>query len=180
VSEQPEKAKVRWPSEPIPEGFELVRAQREVLLGAAPVVDLSRRATARLEALRDDMAGTVDPAGLVLASRSNSTRLWTWAGWRANATVIAGLGNDDATGDNFVIDLPAGIGATDIRKIDVSLALPGVTPAAVDGLKFSAALPYNLAVATLAARALDRFGASDVVGRPLVVSVQGEKVDASD
>ena len=180
VSEQPEKAKVRWPSEPITEGFELVRAQREVLLGATPAVDLSRRATARLEALRDDMAGTVDPAGLVLASRSNGTRLWTWAGWRANATVIAGLGNDDATGDNFVIDLPAGIGATDIREIDVSLALPGVTPAAVDGLKFSAALPHNLAVATLAARALDRIGAGDVVGRPLVVRVQGENVDASD
>ncbi|NMM15806.1 MAG: DEAD/DEAH box helicase [Phycicoccus sp.] len=180
VSEQPEKAKVRWPSEPITEGFELVRAQREVLLGATPAVDLSRRAVARLESLRDDMAGTVDPAGLVLASRSNATRLWTWAGWRANATVIAGLGNDDATGDNFVIDLPAGIGAIDIRAIDVSVALPGVTPAALDGLKFSAALPHNLAVATLAARALDRSGAIDVVGRPLVVRVQGENVDASD
>lgn len=178
VSEQPEKAKVRWPSEPIAEGFELVRAQREVLLGATPAVELSRRAVARLDALRDDMAGTVDADGLVLAGHASGSRLWTWAGWRANATVIAGLGNDGATGDNFVIDLPPGIGAGDIRAVELRGVLPGVTPAAVDGLKFSAALPRELAEATLAARAADYAGARDVAGQVVVVRVGREDGEA--
>ena len=169
VSEQPEKARVRWPGEPIAESFELVRAQREVLLGADPGVDLSRRAAARIEAVREELAGTVDPAGLVLVDGGAGAVLWTWAGWRANATVIAALGGE-ATGDNLRITLPPGVGATQLRAADPRGVLPAVTPEAVEGLKFSAALPPHLAVATLAERTADEAGALDVLGSALVVT----------
>ena len=67
-----------------------------MLLGADPGVDLSRRAAARIEAVREELAGTVDPAGLVLVDGGAGAVLWTWAGWRANATVIAALGGGAA------------------------------------------------------------------------------------
>ena len=169
VSEQPEKAKVRWPSEPIAEGFTLVRAQREVLLGATPEVDLSRRATSRLEMLREEMGGTVDRHGLVVADGGTGPRLWTWAGWRANATAIAAMGATEATGDNVSINLPADVGVSGLRSADTRGALPTVTPEAVDGLKFSAALPPHLAAETLAERTADQDGAADIVGSPLVM-----------
>lgn len=172
VREQPEKARVQWPSEPIAESFRLVRAQREVLLGATPDVDLSRRATARLAVVREAMAGTVDPDGLVLAEHGAGTRLWTWGGWRANATVIAALGHDKATGDNFCINLPVGVGAAALRSTDPRGALPAVSPDAVDGLKFSAALPPALAAATLAERNTDEVGAVDIVASALAIRVK--------
>ena len=48
-----------------------------------------------------------------------------------------------------------------------------MTPDAVAGLKFSAALPTEMAVATLAERFVDRDGAADVVGRAIVVRTEG-------
>lgn len=77
VSEQPTKGKVRWPSRPIPESFELVRAERDVLLGADPDVDLSARATLRLAMLREDLAGTVSSDGPVLLAGDQGAVLWT-------------------------------------------------------------------------------------------------------
>jgi len=44
-----------------------------------------------------------------------------------------------------------------------------VSPQAVEGLKFSAALPIDLATATLAERFVDRRGAADVAGSKIVV-----------
>lgn len=162
VSEQADKGKVRWPSEPIVESFELAQAQRDVLLGATPAVTVSRRADERLATLRESLAATVDPSGVVLEQDGTGARLWTWAGWRANETLIAALGVD-ATSDNYRIDLPGGVGARDIRAARVEEAVPAVSPQAVEGLKFSAALPLELASDTLGARAADRGGAVWVV-----------------
>jgi ATP-dependent Lhr-like helicase len=159
---------VRWPSEPIVESFQLVRAQREVLLGATPDVDLSRRAVDRLSRVRADQASDVDPAGLVLRATPAGSQLWTWAGWRANETLIAALAVN-ATSDNAVIRLPPEVGVAELRRAVVSSVLPFVSPQAVDGLKFSAALPPEMARTTLAERNLDREGAFDVVGQRIVV-----------
>jgi ATP-dependent Lhr-like helicase len=115
VSEQPAKGKVRWPGEPIAESFELVRAERDVLLGATPNVDLSRRAVDRLARAREDQADVVDSSGLVLRQRAIGSELWTWAGWRANETLIAALGAIDATSDNTVLRLPVGVGVEQLR-----------------------------------------------------------------
>ena len=178
VSEQPEKARVQWPSEPIAESFDLVRGQREVVLGSTPEVDLSRRATARLEALREDLAGTVDAHGLVLADAGAGSRLWTWAGWKANATLIAALDDGvEASGDNFSITFPPEVGIGRLRSIDATGALPTVAPGAVDGLKFSAALPPLLAGSTLAERMADEAGAAEVLGWPLVMGRRGGEHD---
>jgi ATP-dependent helicase Lhr and Lhr-like helicase len=170
VQEEPERAKVRWPSEPVPESFELCQAQRDILLGAIPDVILSRRAVDQLASVRELMEHTVSPDGLVLQHMSTQTRLWTWSGWRANETLIAGMAVDvDATSDNNVVHLPAATGPDAIRTARVDDALPAVPPAAVDGLKFSAALPLGLATQTLAERHVDRRGAAHIATAPLIV-----------
>lgn len=173
VSEQPEKAKVRWPSEPIAESFELARAQREVLLGETPDVKVSRRAEARLASLRGELTTTVDADGVVLLEGDAGSQLWTWAGWRANETLIAAFGVD-ATSDNYRLNLPAGVGVHEIRAARVEGALPLVSPEAVDGLKFSAALPREMAVAALAERNADRRGAAAVGTAPIAIRNGGE------
>lgn len=169
VSEHPEKGKVRWPSAPIAEGFELVRASRDVLLGSTPDVILSKRAVGMLERVRCDFEGAVDGDGLVLARGAKHITLWTWAGLRANETILSALGYPEGAGaDNLNIRLPLGFGIDDIRRANVSSALPVISPEAVEGLKFSAALPPGLAAATLAERFVDRAGAEDVVKRPFI------------
>ena len=170
VREQPEKGKVRWASQPVADSFELSHAQRDVLLGADPDVELSRRATEQLARVREDLAGAVDPGGLVLQQRDDTVRYWTWSGLRANNTLTAALGvAADATSQNEYVDLPADVGAAALRAADVDSALPYIDPAAVEGLKFSVALPLATATATLAARFVDRAGARAVSDAPVVI-----------
>lgn len=169
VSEEHHRGKVRWPGGPIAESFELSRAQRAVLLGADPDVTLSRRARTRLDAARAEASSTVDDAGLVLEHEDGGSILWTWAGVQANETLIAALGDTDAVADNPYIEFPNGLDVARLRSTAVDAALPFVGKDAVDGLKFSAALPRDLAVATLAERRADRRGAHDVVSSPIVV-----------
>ena len=98
--------------------------------------------------------------------------LWTWAGLRANETLLAALGPvGEVSADNTSVRLPPGIGAADIRAAAVDAALPVVSPEAVAGLKFSAALPVELATATLAERFVDRAGAEVVRRARIVVAV---------
>lgn len=174
VQEQPEKGKVRWPSEPIAESFALCRAQRDVLLGMSPPGKVSRRAQQRLELLRVELADVVDRAGVVRVDRPAGSELWTWAGWKANETLIAALGAD-ATSDNYRIVFANAEDALAprLRGADVEAARPAVSPEAVAGLKFSAALPPELAAATLGERNADRAGATDVVRQQLVVRGTG-------
>jgi ATP-dependent helicase Lhr and Lhr-like helicase len=75
----------------------------------------------------------------------------------------------DATADNACIHLEEHVTAPRIRDADVASAIPVVSPQALAGLKFSAALPPDLAAATLAERIVDRAGARGITGRPLVV-----------
>lgn len=156
VSGQPEKGTVRWPGEPVAEAFELVRAQREVLLGATPDVALSRRAAVRLGRVREEMAGVVDAAGLVMVDGADRREYWTWAGLRANETLAAALGPGTVIGtDNRRIVLEPHVTREQIRTAPVAKAVPAISPEAVDGLKFSAALPPDMARATLAERFAD-------------------------
>ena len=157
VSEQPEKGAVRWPGEPVAEAFELVRAQREVLLGATPDVVLSRRAVARLARVREEMADVVDASGLVMVDREDRREHWTWAGLRANETLAAALGPGTVIGtDNRRVLLEPQVTREQIRTAPLETSVPAISAEAVDGLKFSAALPPEMARGTLAERFVDR------------------------
>lgn len=166
VREDLAKGRVRWGSEPMPESFEMVRARRDVLLGAEPAANLSQRALARLAEVRALRRDQVVQDALVLDRSEKSSVLWSFGGLKAHATVLAALPNDvaeSATADNETIRFGSSVDDDVLDGVSVEGALPEIAPQAVDGLKFSAALPRALAVATLAERFLDRLGAETVV-----------------
>lgn len=159
VEEVSTKGDVKWPSDAVAKSFDLCQAKREVLLGAVPDVDLSHRVAAAMERLRAERAAEVNADGLVLQNRvAGGTRLWTWAGLKANATLLAGLNLDSSGVENESVVLSEGISVDNIRGADTS-AVPRVDAAAITGLKFSVALPPDLAVTTLGERLADARGA---------------------
>jgi ATP-dependent Lhr-like helicase len=168
VEEVPTKGDVKWPSDAIAYSYELCQAQRDVLLGADPDVKLSRRATEGLPRLRADHAEEVRRDGLVLRRRpSGGSRLWTWAGLKANATLLAGLGLDAAGAENESVLLPDGFEPSEVRSAD-SGAVPQLDAEAITALKFSAALPPELASRTLGERLADPTGVASAIQMPLI------------
>jgi ATP-dependent helicase Lhr and Lhr-like helicase len=153
--------------------FALSRACREVLLGADPPVALTQRAKRILAEVRESDVATVHPGGTVITCSGEDVRWWTWAGYRANATLAATLSHltdniqrfDDASlrmrGDLTLEMWKAG--TTDASE---RLCLPDVDQRALAGLKFSEALPERLATATLAARMADLDSAAGVLAEP--------------
>ncbi|MEU0276633.1 ATP-dependent helicase, partial [Streptomyces sp. NPDC006307] len=106
----------------------------------------------------------------------NDVRWWTWAGYRANATLAASLPSIadpvQRPTDCFVRlreDLTPAMWQAARQATDegTALVLPDVDPRAVHGLKFSAALPLRLAVATVAARLADFEGARAALAEPV-------------
>ena len=138
------------------------------LLGADPEVTLSQRAKETLPRLRADRGDEVSKDGLVLRRRpAGGSRFWTWAGLRANATLLAGLGLDVAEPrtraccSRKVSGRPRSGQPTSVqyRELDAE---------AITALKFAAALPPELAARTLGERLADPDGAASVVQTPLV------------
>ncbi|MBC3986007.1 DEAD/DEAH box helicase [Streptomyces sp. AC536] len=157
--------------------YALTRAMREVLLDTDPDVKLTRRATATLAELRMDRAPhEVHPAGTLLVRDADATRWWTWAGYRANATLAASLGNlaDPVQRPTDThVRLRQDLSLTDWKaaraELPDSLTLPTVDSRAVRGLKFSVALPPRIATATLAERLADFDGALAAAQEPVRV-----------
>ncbi|MGW0837717.1 DEAD/DEAH box helicase [Streptomyces prunicolor] len=162
--------------------YALTRAMRDVLLGSDPEVSLTRRAEVCLQEWRAEEAPhLVHPGGTLVARRGNDVRWWTWAGYRANATLGATLSSiadpvqrptdcylrlrEDLSPDMWRT-------ALDIAQDGPALVLPDVDQRAVRGLKFSAALPQRLAVATLSARLADFEGANAVLSEPTRFSTE--------
>ncbi|WP_052172965.1 DEAD/DEAH box helicase [Nocardia sp. BMG111209] len=149
----------------------LTRAMRAVLLGDDPEVSLTRRARAALTEERELRAGTVATDATLIIRDGGTARWWTWAGYRANATLAATLhavADRDQRPTDFAIRLRADVTLeawqSAIRAVDRDLlTLPDVDQRAVAGLKFSALLPEALATATVAARLADVSAARTVL-----------------
>ncbi|MFC8515669.1 DEAD/DEAH box helicase [Streptomyces sp. NPDC057257] len=152
--------------------YALTRAMREVLLGTNPSVSLTRRAEASLAEQREtDAPNSVHPGGTLITRVGADVRWWTWAGYRANATLAATLQSVtdplQRPTDSW-LRLREDLTLADWRaahdNVGETLVLPDVDRRAVRGLKFSAALPERLAVATVAARLADFESARLILG----------------
>ncbi len=168
---------MRWMGDAAPLSFALARAERDVLLGEDPAVTISKRATGSSK-----RSGPTTHRGLTAwVSSCSATRddvhWWTWAGARANATLIAALpeiADDSQRPDNFRVRL-RGIEAAEklgaaLEQVVWEDVLPAVSTAALAGLKFSEVLPRHLAVATIAERLADHVGATASATEPRVWS----------
>ncbi len=154
--------------------YPVSRAIRAVVLGADPPVRLTRRARDHLAEARAQLAGTADPAGTVVTRTDEQVRWWTWAGYRANATLastLSGIADPmQEPADEYVrlrSDLTPAQWRAETADAAQRLRLPEVQEKALVGLKFSAALPKRLAEATLAARLADLPNAAAVLAEPV-------------
>lgn len=159
---------VKWHSDPIALSFELMRAQRDVLLGSDPNVQLTRRAQERLAGIREKRTAEVDSNGLVVQRSDRDVRLWTWAGLKANETLRAALGGSEGRSYNDVMVLRGVDDTAVISGADVTTVVPEIPEEMVRALKFSAALPPDVAARTLAERFADPAGARAIVDAHLI------------
>jgi ATP-dependent Lhr-like helicase len=154
--------------------FALSRGIREVLLGTDPPVRLTSRAETALTKAREAAIDTVHPGGTVIVRAADDVRWWTWAGYRANATLIAsmsGVADHAQRIEEFSIrlrrDLTPGIWKAAVSDVNERLCLPAIDEDALNGLKFNTALPRHLAEATLSARLADVGGAQRSLSEPV-------------
>ncbi|MCC2316573.1 DEAD/DEAH box helicase [Cellulomonas chengniuliangii] len=162
VSPVAHKGDVRWHSDAIALSFEVMRAQRDVLLGETPDVPLSRRAVDRLDLVRGAHAEHVSADRLVVDYSGDDVHLWTWAGLKANETLRAGLGGAEGQSFNDVMVLRGAGDLSEASRVTFDDVVPRIPVEMVDTLKFSAALPASVALTTLAERFADRRGATAI------------------
>lgn len=146
--------------------FDITRGMRDIILGALPRgVDLTSRAAGALDALRRTHADNAAADRLIVRLPEGSPgRWWTWAGTAANRTLQAslpGLVDPRQRIDEKSVRLLPGVSVPEFADAAAAVEWrdPLVDANAVRGLKFSAALPLELAVATLGARLGDRVAA---------------------
>lgn len=170
----PGGGRAQWYGGASPLSFALVRAQRAVVLGAEPRADWSQRAVAALARQRAELGHLAWAGETVLRQESGDLTWWIWAGGRTNATLAAAfpqVADPAARPDNRYLRLREGTDAALLaRAVDAAtgnaLPAPAVTREALDGLKFSAALPPHLAARTLSERLADPAGARRVLSEP--------------
>jgi ATP-dependent Lhr-like helicase len=162
--------RARWQGSGSPLSFAMVRAQRDVVLGAEPPATVSARATEALRRLRTELGSLVAEGGTVLRRVGSQVTWWTWAGGRTNATLAAALPAvvepagrlHDRRLLRDGVDT-AGFADAVRRARDEPMPAPAVAEEAVRGLKFADALPAGLAARTLAERLADVPGAERVL-----------------
>jgi ATP-dependent Lhr-like helicase len=167
--------KARWNSGEIRgASFALCRAERDVLLGTDPPVTITGRAATYLAEIRAKGFSTVHPGGTVIERTGrDDVRWWTWAGYKANATLtatLADLADSSQRPDDACVrlrqDLTPQMWRAATEDASDRLCLPDISEKAVTGLKFNTALPERLAIATLAARLADLESAASVLREP--------------
>jgi ATP-dependent helicase Lhr and Lhr-like helicase len=147
----------RWAGATPDLSAELTGEIRKVLLGANPPVELSNRAVSTMERIRIEREPHVDKEKIVLERGKSEQMWWTFAGTRANASISSALESlgIESTPNAESVRMPFTPYETvqEIRNVfPAGLGLPIVDQDALDGLKFSAALPRSMAIETLQAR----------------------------
>ncbi len=146
-------------------GTAVAEGMRRVLLGTdADGVSLTRRASTALADLRSSASAVVSPTGEVFIASSVEPEWWTWAGTAKNQRLIAYLGDDltrqsqIARHDRIRLRAPLDPASVQARLEEIDRLplqdrpLPHVDDRALEGLKFSEALPMDWARETVAVR----------------------------
>jgi ATP-dependent Lhr-like helicase len=169
VSVEPSEARgsTRWAGDGREMSHILARAHHDVLAGLDPDVSLSRRALAGLAQLRgehDFVAAAAKFRTCLVRSGAEPSDWWTFAGLAANRALAAGLADlvdQTATLGPLRLRVRPDVSADQLRRavtdrVDhLAEDLPLVDDQAVHALKFSTAIPWPLAVETLARRLMD-------------------------
>ena len=152
--------------------YDIARGMRDVLLGTLPEgVVFTGRASNVLAGLRQSYGENVSANRLIVRLPDDSPgRWWTWAGTAANRSLQASLPSivdpRQRIDEKSILLLP-GVSVEEFSAAvgSVEWADPPVDATALRGLKFSSALPPDLARKTVAARLGDTSRASEVISQ---------------
>jgi ATP-dependent helicase Lhr and Lhr-like helicase len=139
--------------------YEVARGMRQVVLGTSPNgISLTSRTERIIEELRESYRDRVSSDAFVVRLPSGSPgRWWTWAGTTANRSLRAslpGVVDPRQRVDEKSLRLLPGVGVREFSTAlrDIRWRNPLADMNALNGLKFSTALPTSLAQQTLGAR----------------------------
>lgn len=169
----------RWESSSRSLHFRLCRAMRRVLAASGPPRGATKRAVERLEELRTAKVWCAEDA-TALVRDGDQLRWWTFAGRQANQTLAHHLG-DLADGlsraDNLSVRLRSQVTPEALAEAVTALRtrgalLPPVSPAALDGLKFSECLPPAIGQRLLERWTSDPTGVAACLSEPIRTVVE--------
>jgi ATP-dependent helicase Lhr and Lhr-like helicase len=168
--------KSRWKGSGQPLHFRLCRAIRRVLAGSSSRNGWSRRTRERMDTIRSGFDWLDEKGSVLLRDGSRKAAWWTFAGMLANASLAQALidaGWLGASASDLSLTMPEERGGLDAALGDLRSA-PQLREApaplaqgALERLKFSACLPRELALASLAGRLSDVAGVAAVLEEPL-------------
>jgi ATP-dependent Lhr-like helicase len=177
VTPSGDEGRSRWAGTGQPIRYELCQAMRDVLLNAELPATLSQRAAQALDDLRKDFEW-LTTSSTAIVRKKDGIRWWTFGGLYANAAIASRLKAERGYAvapNNLAIKIAgersdsAIVNAIHaIRALDAETFVPEVTQKALEGLKFSACLPPELASRVLQRRMTD----SDAVRRVLAEPAQ--------
>jgi ATP-dependent helicase Lhr and Lhr-like helicase len=177
VSLTEDQGRSRWAGTGQPIRYELCQAMRDVLVDCDLPATVSKRAVKELDELRQDFTWLQNGRTAVVRGSDGHMRWWTFGGLSANAALATWLRERTAQAvapNNLAIKLGSGVLDSglegllrELRDVPAETLLPQVSDDAVDGLKFTACLPKELARQVLQMRMMDV---------PAVERVQAEPV----
>ncbi|MBA2558138.1 MAG: ATP-dependent helicase, partial [Chloroflexi bacterium] len=172
-----DQGRSRWAGTGQPIRYEVCQAMRDVLLGCELPATLSQRAVKSLEELRGDFSWLDAGRTAVVRGADRSLRWWTFGGLHANAALAACLKSQHgyvAGPNNLAIRLSGESPTTEVeaairamREMPAEAFVPEVSATALEGLKFTACLPEELARRVLQMRMMDVAGVERVLGEPV-------------
>jgi ATP-dependent Lhr-like helicase len=172
----PGDGRARWLGGGRPASYALCRSAEAVVTGAHPGCELSRRAAAKLEQIREQLSfveGTTIP---VVDNGKDNFRIWTFGGGLTNAALAEALPGS-ARSDDFCISVKAQSSAAVIdafSKLDSLCIRPSISSALIKELKFTSCLPEKIASSTIGARLVDRDGIKTTLARKTVAVIGAE------
>jgi ATP-dependent Lhr-like helicase len=171
-----EEGRSVWRGEGQHLSFRLCQAVLELLASRDERDCWSKRARSAMEHVREAYPWAQTDRTTLTTSAKSGVEWWTFAGGAANACLSAAIERQTgqtASFDNFAVRLrlasDPGIllpSIETLRRADPAVLRPRVDDAAVDGLKFSACLPRETAIALLERRMSDGPALAAVLARP--------------
>lgn len=179
-----EEGRSRWAGTGQPIRYELCQAMRDVLLGCELSAQISKRAIQAFEELRKDFMWLEDGKTALVQDTKGAVRWWTFGGLHANAAIAARLKHQHSLAvspNNLAIRL-----GSDASLAAVSQAIdevcqsppeelvPDVTDKLLEGLKFLACLPEDLARRVLQMRMTDAAAVERVLAESVVSVISSD------
>lgn len=171
-----DRGRTRWKGQGQGLSFRLCQAIKRVLAEDEIRPCWSQRARSQMEGVRGKFPW-VTAEGTTVVSDDGQVSWWTFAGQKANAALapaIADVTHVATTSDSLTIEFEQVVpleavqrAVEELQPRDPATLLPNVSPAALDGMKFSDCLPPALAIHMLGMRTRDPAAVEQVLRSPI-------------